>query len=451
MSDNQQAPQRPSVRERVQQHKGKIGLALLGTMVGVMALGAMSGNQDKKNVQMRADAVDSGRAADATDPAHLQAIKEYDEQRAAAASAAGASHMDTLTAKTASAAADPFAASQPQQPTAASSPSPDGGYPPPQPVQPVVQTQTVEIIKEVQVPVVAPYDWTQDSSLLTYFVNGQPTGGNYAQPAVQQQAQQGQQRQDGFGFVQNASHKQAQQQQAQAVPSNHQQAGVVPQQTAAAQDRQPAPPENQITLIRVGDLSPASLQTPIVSTEQSVVRARVVSGPLKGAILTGQFQQGQNSVAVTFNRMTLPNVPNSITINAVALDYKKASTALATSVNRHIPERFLGTLISAFGNRYAQALAGNNNVSSTRTVINEATGQATQISDSGTRRKTSKEILREAGADSVAQTTAMLNELIPQTPTVKVKRDLEIAVYFMEDLNVDAQTADLINFNHVYK
>lgn len=448
MSDNQQAPQRPSIRERVQQHKGKIGLALLGTMVGVMALGAISGNQDKKNVQMRAGAVETGRAADATDPAHLQAIKEYDEQRAAAASAAGASHMDTLTAQTASAAADPFTASQPQQPAAASGPYPDNGYP--QPVQPVVQTQTVEVIKEVQVPVVAPYDWTQDSSLLTYFVNGQPAGGSYTQPAVQQQVQQGQQ-QDGFAFMQNSAHRQAQQQQAQAVQSNNQQAGVIQQQTAAAQDRQPAPPENQITLIRVGDLSPASLQTPIVSTEQSVVRARIVSGSLKGAILTGQFQQGQNSVAVTFNRMTLPNVPNSIPINAVALDYKKASTALATSVNRHIPERFLGMLISAFGNRYAQALAGNNNISSTRTVINEATGQATQISDSGTRRKTSKEILREAGADSVAQTTAMLNELIPQTPTVKVKGNLEIAVYFMEDLNVDEQTADLINFNPVYK
>ena len=441
MTQNVQEENKPSLIQRIQQNKGKVGAGLLAGVVAIVAIGAMSGGGKKNNVEMRTDEVDAGRAVDSTDPEHIKAIKEYDDKRAQAASEAGASHFDTITAQSnASETADPFV-TPPADSTSTDQVQDIGDtYGDGSATQGTGIPQVVEIttIKEVPVNVQAPYDWRNDPSLLAYFVNGQP-GGQQGGYTIQQNQ----------GLAEERQRKlQEQQQRAQAQLQNAGgNLGRQPESMAAGN----ATKQPMVTLMRVGDLPPATLLTPIVSDEKSIVRARIEAGPLRGAILTGSFQQNDKSVSVMFNRMTLPNVPQSIPVNAVALDYAQASTALATSVNRHIVPRFIGTLISAFGSRYADALKSNNQHSNSRTVVNEQTGNQTQIIESGTDKRTTKDIVREAGADSISEGTAIITDLIPKTPTVKVKGNIAIGIYFMEDLNVSQDVANLINFEPVYK
>lgn len=449
--------------------KKKIIIGAVFLSMLVIAGGMNEKNKDSKNVKLKNNEIDTGQQYENANAEQIETSKKIDELRAEKASQVGSSHVDKLQPKAASAATPPdiFADENKAAVAAASTPSKNsldtnagidsiGAA-----QQPQIRNVVIETVeKEVPVIIKAEYDWRKDPNLINYFVNGQPinNGGaqNNGQGGNQQNGggQQGNELVSDFAF--NTAYKDQQAEKQQAAAEAIRQGGQQGQGGNNAQTNATNTPAQEqiapnVVLARVGDLPPALLLTPIVSTHNSHVRAKIYGGALNGGVVTGTFEQTDTAIAIKFNRLTLPNVPRSIEIEAVALDYETASTALATSVNRHIPARFLGELVKEFGNSYANALAENNNNANSRTIVNENTGAVTQIVEATTQRKTTREIVREAAANSVRSGTEVLLENIPKKPTVKVKGDLPLGVYFLKDLEIDGETAKLLNKQPVYK
>ena len=191
-----------------------------------------------------------------------------------------------------------------------------------------------------------------------------------------------------------------------------------------------------ISVNKVGDLIPATLQSGLDSRNPSIVRAVIETGPFAGSILTGTFQRTETALSVNFTSLNSPMLKETLAINTVAMNYDNASTALADYVNRHIPERVIWTLVSSFANGFADALKDNNQSSSSRTMIDENTGKATTINESYRTKKTNKELMKEAGATGISKATELYGNLVPKEATVKVNANSAIGIYVLNDIKI---------------
>lgn len=114
-------------------------------------------------------------------------------------------------------------------------------------------------------------------------------------------------------------------------------------------------------IIKTGDVVFAVLDTSINSDEPGPILATIVSGRLKGAKLIGSFNLPSNAdkMVISFNTMSVPGSPKSVSINAFAIDPNTARTALASSANHHYLMRygslFAATFLEGFGNAFQSA------------------------------------------------------------------------------------------------
>lgn len=107
------------------------------------------------------------------------------------------------------------------------------------------------------------------------------------------------------------------------------------------------PPAGQgVLLQKAGDVMFGIIDTSINSDNPGPVLARIVSGNLKGARLLGSFQRQDQKVFIQFSTLSLPNVPESIAVDVVAIDPETARTALATGVDNHYLLKY-GTLVAS--------------------------------------------------------------------------------------------------------
>jgi type IV secretory pathway VirB10-like protein len=97
---------------------------------------------------------------------------------------------------------------------------------------------------------------------------------------------------------------------------------------------------------KAGDVAFAIIETSINSDEPGPVMARVVSGPLKGSRVLGSFERQDTKLMLTFTTLSMPDVPQSIDIDAIAIDPETARTALASDVDHHYLTKY-GTLIAS--------------------------------------------------------------------------------------------------------
>lgn len=97
---------------------------------------------------------------------------------------------------------------------------------------------------------------------------------------------------------------------------------------------------------KAGDIVFAIIETSINSDEPGPVLARIVSGPLKGSKVLGDFERQDKKLMLTFNTLSVPDVPESIAVDAIAIDPETARTALATGVDNHYLTKY-GSLIAA--------------------------------------------------------------------------------------------------------
>ena len=114
-------------------------------------------------------------------------------------------------------------------------------------------------------------------------------------------------------------------------------------------------------LIETGDVLFAVVDTAVNSDEPSPILATIVSGPLRGSKLIGSFNLPANAdkMVITFNTLSVPGSPGSISIHAFAIDPNTARTALSSETNHHYLTRysalFASTFLEGFGNAFQSA------------------------------------------------------------------------------------------------
>ena len=173
-------------------------------------------------------------------------------------------------------------------------------------------------------------------------------------------------------------------------------------------------------------LSSDSPGTPVLAT--------IVTGPYKGARLLGGFTATKDALVIQFNLMTLANSPNSISINAYAIDAKTANNAVATNVDNHYLLRygmlFASAFLQGFGNayqNYTYCPPGTQNCS----VIN-TNGSSNLPSNDVTTTQAAYQGLGQIGTTLGQAAAAQFNT----PPTITVDQGTGIGLLFMTDVRL---------------
>ena len=204
-------------------------------------------------------------------------------------------------------------------------------------------------------------------------------------------------------------------------PKEAQAAAAGAGQGTQGQQQEQAPP-----VVKAGTIMFAVLDTGINSDEPSPIMATIVNGKFKGAKLLGSFQRVKKKVVLRFTTMSLPKYPNSITVNAVAIDPNKARTALATHVNSHYLLRY-GTL---FASSFIEGLGEVIGDQGTVTMFGpfEFAQVKPELSTTEQIMSALGEVGKKAGQE--------LKPIVRTPPTVKVRAGYGIGILFMADVSL---------------
>lgn len=181
------------------------------------------------------------------------------------------------------------------------------------------------------------------------------------------------------------------------------------------------------TVIKAGTIMFGTLDTGINSDEQSPILATIVQGPLKGSKLLGQFSRVDKKVVLSFNVLSVPSLPNSMTVNAVAIDADTARTAISSDVDNHYLLRY-GTL---FASSFVAGL-GEAVLQSGSTTVDSTFGTST--TQNPTTSATEKGLIALGNVGN--QYSRILAQNFNRPPTVKVESGTGIGILLMSDLNL---------------
>lgn len=116
-----------------------------------------------------------------------------------------------------------------------------------------------------------------------------------------------------------------------------------------------------IPIIKMGDIMFAVVDTAVNTDEPGPILATIVTGPFKGGKLIGSFNLPGNAdkMVISFNTLTMPGAPKSMSISAFAIDPNTGRTALSSETDHHYLERygslFASTFLEGFGNAFQSA------------------------------------------------------------------------------------------------
>jgi intracellular multiplication protein IcmE len=185
--------------------------------------------------------------------------------------------------------------------------------------------------------------------------------------------------------------------------------------------------------IKAGSVMFAVLDTGVNSDEISPILATIVQGPFKGAKLLGQFTRTDQKVLLSFTTISLPRLPTSLTINAVAIDPNTARTAVSTSVNNHYLLRY-GTL---FGSAFLTGFASAVSQSGSQTTVPPLSGNAIITQPV----LTTKEKVAVALGTVGSKYSDEMGKNFTRPPTVKVESGTALGILFMADLPVPKEVS----------
>lgn len=252
---------------------------------------------------------------------------------------------------------------------------------------------------------------------------------------MQQQQMSLQQQQDAVAQMQGAMSMQAQKllggwsnhstQTLAIAPSNNEEEGEGQEGAAAAGPVVTGP------VLKAGTVMYAVLDTSINSDESSPIMAHIVSGPLKGAKLLGQFTRVDKRVLISFNLLNDPSSVRSIGISAVAIDPDTARTAVSGDVNNHYLLRYGTLFASSFLQGFSNAL------------LQSGTSQGCFgpfCFTSQTKLNTGGQIA--VGLGNVGEQYAnQMGQNFNRPPTIKIQGGTGIGILLMNDLTVPAVPA----------
>jgi len=181
-------------------------------------------------------------------------------------------------------------------------------------------------------------------------------------------------------------------------------------------------------MAKAGTVMFAVLDTAVNSDEPGPIMATIVEGQFKGGKLLGSLQPfGPNAdrVALNFNKLILPDMPKSMSVNALAVDPNTARTALSSDTDHHYLLRYGSLFASSFLQGYGQA------------VIQSGSWEIDR--SSGTTERKTKELgskeLAAAGLGQVGTTWgSQLGNIFNRPPTVHVYAGTSVGILFQDDV-----------------
>lgn len=118
------------------------------------------------------------------------------------------------------------------------------------------------------------------------------------------------------------------------------------------------------------EIVPAETASPIDSYKTNFASARIVSGKLAGAYLVGSISQQEDGLRINYTQMRFNG--KSYAINAIALDEKTSTNAMAANVDYRYLQRYVFPVTTAVLGGFA---AASSQVGSTTQTTGAGTGQ----------------------------------------------------------------------------
>ncbi|MGV3739822.1 MAG: type IVB secretion system protein DotG/IcmE [Gammaproteobacteria bacterium] len=186
-------------------------------------------------------------------------------------------------------------------------------------------------------------------------------------------------------------------------------------------------------VIKTGDIMFAVIETSVNSDEPGPILATIVSGSLKGAKLIGSFNlpSSAEKMVISFNALSVPGAPKTMSISAFAIDPNTARTALSSETNHHYLSRygalFASTFLEGFGNAFQSA-------DTTITIGGTGDTQQTTVQNGIGRSALENAVIGLATVGKAWGQVAQQN--MNQKPTVEVFSGTGIGVLFTQDVNI---------------
>lgn len=186
---------------------------------------------------------------------------------------------------------------------------------------------------------------------------------------------------------------------------------------------------SKVKLPLAGKILYAQMVSRANSDSPGPVLAKIVQGEYAGATLIGSFQKAQDSLIISFDRMTVETnrdgdeINETVEIKSVAVSTDYIGTGLATSVDRHMFQKIAIGFTAAFAQGLGEAVSQNG-----KTTYNTSNGTITSSND----KLDTKEQLTAAGGKAVAQTGSILMDEFGRRPTtIIVESGTPIGVLFL--------------------
>ncbi len=200
-------------------------------------------------------------------------------------------------------------------------------------------------------------------------------------------------------------------------------------------DRKVIAPE---IILKAGKIIFAVLDTAVNSDNPGPIMATIVSEPLKGSKLLGSMKSNYEAeqISLIFNVINIPNEPNSMAIDALAIDPDTARTALASDVDHHYLYRWGSLFASAFLQGYASSIAtaGDTTVSTSNPSTGTAVTTTTTSADVSGRKELFKG-LSTVGSRWGEVTAANFN----RKPTITIEAGTSIGLLLVSDLEYNKE------------
>ena len=201
---------------------------------------------------------------------------------------------------------------------------------------------------------------------------------------------------------------------------------VAAAQGAAPGAGAPAPPLGPV-LVPAGRLLYASTKVGVDSDLALPVLVEVHEPPLRGALLTGAFQQVDERVVLRFSRLSDPERGLDAAVEAYAVGLDSEVGAVEGEVTRHWFSRVLLPAALGFAGEYLRA-AGE---AGTRVVVDGEVVTEEREDEASAR-------IARGLAGAMGQAGQVALEAAPRRATVRLPRGTELAVVFVAPVRADA-------------
>jgi intracellular multiplication protein IcmE len=183
----------------------------------------------------------------------------------------------------------------------------------------------------------------------------------------------------------------------------------------------------QYPFIKAGTIMFAVLDTAVNSDHPGPVMGTIVSGRLKGARIIGSLSRSKDRVILKFNMLTMKDWPETIGIDAVAINPDTAQTAIASDVDHHYLLRYGSLFAASFMSGYADA------ITNTGTTFYNTFGITVNNPDLSPKERFL------VGLGEVGKNLASITKRLVNTPpTVRVSAGVGLGLLFTSDVKKEA-------------